>query len=86
MGGPLWFKSSKFTFFIYFDFSVSDGYQISLDLDLEMDPNRETTVSTLVVGTVNDDTLGEYTCRFENLLGNAEARVTLGGEIQTDLI
>ena len=54
LGGPLWFKSSKFTFFIYFDFSVSDGYQISLDLDLEMDPNRETTVSTLVVGTVNE--------------------------------
>ncbi|XP_033641096.1 lachesin-like isoform X1 [Asterias rubens] len=63
---------------------VSDGYQISLDLDLEMDPNRETTVSTLVVGTVNDDTLGEYTCRFENLLGNAEARVTLGVSVKID--
>jgi hypothetical protein len=57
--------------------SANDGYQMSVELDLDMDPYRETSIATLIVTSVSSDTVGSYSCRFNNILGSAEATVKL---------
>ncbi|XP_022108531.1 limbic system-associated membrane protein-like isoform X2 [Acanthaster planci] len=74
-----WFKNDRLV-------DVNDGYQMSVELDLEMDPYRETSVATLIVTSVTTESLGTYTCRFNNILGSAEANMKLeeGKQIDPD--
>ncbi|XP_038065930.1 lachesin-like [Patiria miniata] len=65
-----WFKDDRLV-------GASDGYQMSVSLDMDMDPYRETSIATLIVTAVSNQNVGKYTCRLQNLLGSAQADVRL---------